>query len=185
MVSTGRSGTRKSRQREPLDEEGLFAYAVASLARRMRSVRDLRRLMRMRAEPGDAGEQAMNAVVRRLEELRYLSDERFAADFTRLRKEGQGLGRRRVAQDLLTKGIAKPLAQSALAEAYEGTDEVELARSYCQRKRMAAPANEKETARLVGRLQRAGFGSDAIWKLLRSWKLPVEEVELEEREQEL
>ena len=52
----------RPKKREPLGEAGLFEYAVGALARRMRTERDLRRLMRMRAEEGEAGAQAMDAV---------------------------------------------------------------------------------------------------------------------------
>ena len=45
----------RAKKREPVGEAGLFEYAVGVLARRMRTVRDLRRLMRMRAEPGEVG----------------------------------------------------------------------------------------------------------------------------------
>jgi len=45
----------------------------------MRTVRDLRRLMKPRAVEGPEGEAAMDAVVARLIELNYLSDTRFAA----------------------------------------------------------------------------------------------------------
>ena len=169
----------RPKRREPLEENALFEYAVGSLARRMRTVRDLRRLMRMRAEQGEAGERAMNAVIIRLTELKYLSDERFAADYTRLRKEGQSLGRRRVQQDLAARGIEKQLAAQTLERAYAETDEVELARAYCERKRIQSPTTEKETARLMGRLMRAGFGSNTIWKLLRAWKVTTAETELE------
>jgi len=160
-------------------EEGLLEYAVATLARRMRTVRDLRRLMKTRAEEGEAGERAMDRVVARLVELQYLSDERFAADYTRLRKEGQKFGRRRVQQDLAGKGVGKELVASTVATAYEDVDEVELARQYCERKRMRAPGNEKETARIMGRLMRAGFSSTAIWKVLKGWKVEVDEAELD------
>ncbi len=162
-----------------MGEEGLFEYAVGSLARRMRTVRDLRRLMKMRAEEGEAGERAMDRVVARLHELKYLSDERFAADYTRVRKEGQKFGQRRVQQDLQMKGVGKELVSSTLAAAYGDVDEAELARQYCERKRMRAPVGEKEVARVMGRLMRAGFSSGAIWKVLRGWKVEVEEVELE------
>ncbi len=84
----------RAKKREPVGEAGLFEYAVGVLARRMRTVRDLRRLMRMRAEPGEAGERDMDAVCTRLKELGYLSDTRFAADYTRLRKENEKFGRR-------------------------------------------------------------------------------------------
>ena len=38
--------------------------------------------------------------------------------YTRLRKENQGLGRRRVAQDLAVKGVNKELASATLEAAY-------------------------------------------------------------------
>lgn len=167
----------RPKPREPLTEDGLFEYAVGSLARRMRSVRDLRRLMKARAEPGDAGEQAIGRVVQRLEDLRYLSDERFAADFTRLRKENQSHGRLRVQQDLAAKGIGKELVTNTIARAFDDTDEVALAQAYAARKRIQPPKNDKETARIMGRLLRAGFRSNAVWKLLRSWKVDVDEAE--------
>jgi len=95
----------RPKKREPLGEAALFDYAVGVLARKMRTVRDLRRLMRTRAEEGEAGERAMDAVVTRLKELKYLSDTRFAADYTRMRKENEKFGRRRVQQDLMQKGL--------------------------------------------------------------------------------
>jgi len=177
---------KKAKQREPVGEAGLFEYAVATLARGMRTERDLRRLMRNRAEPGEAGEAAMSAVVARLVELKYLSDTRFAADYTRLRKENEKFGKRRVQQDLALKGISKELVAETIATAYEDVDEVELARAYCAKKRMKEPGGadaavrKKETARVMNRLLRAGFSSNAIFKLLRSWKIEVEETEIDE-----
>ena len=168
----------RPKAREPVGEEELFTYAVGSLARRMRSVRDLRRLMKPRAEPGEAGEAAMDRVVARLEQLRYLSDERFAADFVRLRKENQSHGRRRVQQDLAGKGIGKELVTTAVGAAFDEADELALIRRYVERKRLKPPVNEKETARIMGRLLRAGFSSTAIWKVLRSWNVAVDEVEI-------
>jgi len=174
----------RAKKREPVGQEGLFEYAVGSLARRMRTVRDLRRLMKPQAEEGEEGERAMDRVVTRLVELRYLSDEQFAADYTRLRKEGQKFGRRRVQQDLAAKGVGKELVAATIATAYEDVDEAELARQYCERKRMRAPVNEKETARVMGRLMRAGFSSTAIWKVLKGWRVEVEEADVEGSELE-
>lgn len=156
----------------PHSEPELFDYAVGSLARRMRSERDLRRLLVARADASDP--EAVDRVLARLRDLRYLSDERFAADYTRLRQEGQSFGQRRVRQDLQVKGIGKELITTTLNHAYAETDEVALAEQFCGRKRIAPPANPKETARVMGRLLRAGFSSTAIWKLLRSWKVEVE-----------
>jgi len=172
----------RPKKREPLGEAGLFEYAVGALARRMRTERDLRRLMKTRAEPGEAGERAMDAVILRLKELNYLSDTRFAEDYTRVRKEHEKFGRRRVQQDLMIKGVEKSLAAATLEAAYEDVDEVALARQYIARKRIRQPGGEdvqKETVRLMNRLLRAGFSSSAIYKVLRAWNLPEEAMPVE------
>jgi regulatory protein len=171
---------RARKKREPLGEAALFEYAVGALARKMRSVRDLKRLMRTRAEEGEPGERAMDRVVARLKELNYLNDTRFAADYTRLRTENEKFGRRRVQQDLVQRGVHKELIASTIAEAYEDVDEVALAREYIARKRMKRPEGEdakKQAARVMGRLMRAGFSAGAIFKVLREWDVEVDEVE--------
>jgi regulatory protein len=164
--------------RPPLDAPALLEYAVRSLSSKMKSVRDLRRNMAQRAEPGEAGEGAMDAVILKLKDLGYLSDERFAADFTRLRKENQKFGRRRVQQGLMQKGIAQELTRTTLASAYDDVDEVALAKQYVERKRLKKPANDKETARTLRRLLAAGFSTKTIWKVLRDWGTALEEVDV-------
>ena len=169
----------RPKKREPVGESQLFEYAVGLLARRMRTVRDLKRLMKLRAREGDEGERDMSRVVERLSELGYLSDVRFAQDYTRLRKENQGFGRRRVQQDLAFKGVEKELAASTVAAAFDAADEVALARAFCERKRIKPPAGaerQKETVRVMNRLMRAGYSANAIFKLLGSWKVEVPEV---------
>ena len=165
----------RPKKREPVGEAGLFEYAVGALARRMRTERVLRRLMKPRAEEGEAGARAIDAVVARLKELGYLSDERFAEDYTRVRKEHEKFGRRRVQQDLMQKGVGKELVATALETAYEDVDEAVLARQYIARKRMKQPSGanaQKETVRAMNRLLRAGFSSRAVYKVMREWNLP-------------
>jgi regulatory protein len=166
----------------PLEYPGLLEYAVRSLASRMKSERDLRQRMKERAVPGEDGIAAMDAVIAKLKELGYLSDERFAADFTRLRKDNDKFGQRRVQQGLMQKGIAAPLVKEALGNAYEDVDEVALAKAYVERKRMKKPVGEKEVAKAMRRLMAAGFSSKAIWKVLRAWGAEVEEVDVESSE---
>ena len=161
-------GRRKAR--EPLSEPALFDYAVKSLGARMQSVRDLRRKMQDRAEPGPDGDAAINRILEKLQELRYLSDERYAADFTRLRQENRSLGRRRVQQDLQQKGIAPDLIATTLTDAYEGLDEQSLVRQHLERRRIKPPTDEKSTARVLRRLTAAGFSSKAIFAVLHAIK---------------
>ena len=155
--------------REPLDEAALYEYAVGALARRMRTVAELRRLMRTRVEKGETGEARVDGVLERLKAQRYLDDESFAVDYTRLRQEGAKFGRRRVQQDLQRKGVDGELVASTLDTAYEHVDEHALARAFLDRKRMKKPANEKETARVVRRLVAAGFSLPIAYKVLRTW----------------
>lgn len=173
-MSFGRGRSTKP----PLDEAGLLDYAVKSLGSRMKSERDLRRLMAQRATEGEDGRRDIDAVMVKLKELGYLSDERFAADYTRLRQENDKFGRRRVQQGLMGKGVASATVNEAVGKAYEEVDETALARSYAERKRMRKPENEKETARAMRRLMAAGFSSKAIWAVLRNWGSPVEEADI-------
>lgn len=171
---------KAKKPRAPLDETGLLEYAGKSLGGRMRSERDLRRLMLQRAEPGEEGRRAVDAVIGKLKELGYLNDERFAADYTRLRQENDKFGRRRVQQGLMQKGVAAATVSEAVGQAYDEVDEVALARQYAERKRMKKPEGDKEVARAVRRFVGAGFSSKAVWAVLRSWGADVQEVELEE-----
>ena len=180
---------RGKKLREPLEEPALLDYAVKSLGSKMKSERDLRRRLVERASADEDGAQVVARVLGKLKELGYLSDERFAADYTRLRQENEKFGRRRVQQGLMQKGIAAPLAEQALTKQYDDVDEVALAREYAARKRMKAPSGgpqndsaqkQKETARAMRRLMAAGFSSKAVWGVLRGWGSEVEEVDVSE-----
>ena len=168
--------------RAALEVGGLLEFAVRSLSSKMKSERELRRKLVERAELGEAGVVAVEAVMLKLKELGYLSDERFAADYTRLRKENEKYGRRRVQQGLMQKGIAQELTSSTLAAAYDEVDEVALAKEYVARKRMKKPEGEKEVARVMRRLVGAGFSTRTVWKVLRGWGAEVDEVDVEDSE---
>ena len=175
--NSSRTKRRATREREPPDEAALYAYAVYSLGRKMRTVAELKRLMRRRVEQGDPGEAKMDAVVARLMENKYLNDARYAADYTRMRQENERFGRRRVQQDLLQRGVHGELVTSTLDAAYSDLPEPELARRYIERKRLRKPTNEKETARIVRSLVRAGFSMGTIFPLLKAWN--VDEASME------
>lgn len=167
----------KSRVREPLEAPALYEYAVRSLGRKMRTVAELKRLMRLRVETGETGEAKMEAVILRLKEQNYLDDARYAADFTRLRQENERFGRRRVQQDLTQRGVHSEIISTTLDAAYADMPEAELARKYIERKRLRKPTNDKETARIVRRMVRAGFSINTIFSILKTWN--VEAIALE------
>jgi regulatory protein len=178
-------GRKPAKPRAALSEAGLYEYAVKALGRRMRSEVELRRLMATRVEPGERGEAAVRAVLGRLREHGYLNDQSFAETYARLRQENEKLGARRVRQDLQQKGVRAEVIEEAVGARYGETNEEVLAREHLERKRIKKPENEKETARVVRRLVAAGFATGTIYKILRRWDVPVEELaELENLEAE-
>lgn len=165
---------RARKERAPLTVGEMMDYAAKSLGSKMKSERDLRRKLNERTSPDEEGRANVDAVILKLKELGYLSDERFAADYARLRQENEKFGRRRVQQGLMQKGIATPVVNDALGKQYDEVDEAALARQYVERKRLKQPSGDreqkqKETAKIMRRLIAAGFSSRAVWKVLRDW----------------
>jgi regulatory protein len=153
----------------PLDDDALYHYAVKLLGQQMRTVAEVKRLLRRRVEPGETGAARVDAVIARLKEYRYLDDTAYAQDFTRLRQENASLGKRRVQQDLMRKGVNADVIAKTLGAAYENVSEEELARRHLERKRIRKPAGEKEAARVARLLMRAGFSMGVIVRILKKW----------------
>ena len=166
------SSQKPARPREPLNETGLYDYAVRALGRRMRTETELRRLMGQRVQPGERGEQLIAVVIARLKEQRYLDDASYAETYTRLRQENEKFGALRVRKDLRQKGVSASLTEQAVDARYGQTNEEALARQYIDRKRIAKPESPKDTARLMRRLVVAGFSTGTIYKILRQWEVP-------------
>lgn len=162
---------RTRKRPTPLDESALYDYAVKLLGQQMRTVAELKRLLRRRIEPGEAGEAALAAVVVRLKEYKFLDDTGYAQDYTKLRQENSSFGRRRVRQDLMRKGVHAEVIAKTLDTAYEGVAEEALARRHLERKRIARPATEKEAARVARILVRAGFSAGTIFRILKQWNV--------------
>lgn len=162
---------RAKKKPEPLTEAGLYEYAVNALGRRMRTVAELTRLMRRRVEPGEIGQVKINSVIARLKEYGYLNDADYAANYARLRQENASFGKRRVRQDLVVKGVHSELIASTLESVYEDVNEEALARRHLERKGVKQPTNDKEAARVMRMLIRAGFSTGVIYGILKRWNI--------------
>lgn len=168
------------------DEHSLYEYAVGALGRRMRSVAELKRLMRQRllgVEPSRA-EKMMDLVLFRLKDHGYLNDTKFAAAYTANRRDNERFGRMRVVTDLKAKGVHSELIQQAVESAYAGVDEEKLAREHLARKRVKRPGNEKEAARVYRLLARAGFRTSVAVRILKAWNVDDEVLTALESESE-
>jgi len=158
-------------------EQDLYDYALGALGRKMRTVAELKRLLRQHVPKEELGEILIALVVERLKQYKFLNDSQYAATYTRLRQENNKHGQRRVRQDLMVRGVHADVIEETLSAAYREIPEEELARQFLQRKRVAKPASEKEAARIMRMLARAGFSSGTIYKALK--RLKVEEEILE------
>lgn len=155
-------------------EATLYDYAVGALARKMRTVAELKRLLRNKAMKTDASEAMIETVIRKLKDQKYLNDSHYAAYYSRNRKENEKFGKRRVITDLKAKGVHSDVIETAISSAYEDSNEEQLARQFVERKRIKKPATQKEAARIFRMLLRAGFSSGVIYKVLKKWNVEDE-----------
>jgi regulatory protein len=157
-------------------EDELYEYAVGALARRMRTVAELKRLMRARVEDvqSEYGQTLVELVIRRLKDQGYLNDSQYAASFSSLRRDNQKFGRMRIVTDLKTKGVHGDVIQKAVNAAFDGFSEEKQAREYLHKKRLEKPKDQKQTARIFRQLARAGFGTKTIFTILKKWDVDDE-----------
>jgi regulatory protein len=162
------------RSNKTYDEAALYEYAVGALGRKMRTVAELKRLMRQRVARQENGEALMETVVARLKDQKYLNDSQYAASYAGYRKDNEKFGRLRVVSELKAKGVHGDVIEKTVAAAYQDTDEEKLARDFLRRKRLKKPANEKEAARIFRALARAGFGTRTAFRILKRWDVDDE-----------
>jgi regulatory protein len=173
-----------ARAKRKLSDVELYDYAVGSLARKMRTVAELKRLLRARASNDDDGTLAVEAVIAKLKEQKYLNDSRYAAAYSQYRQSNEKFGRRRVIADLKAKGVHGDVIERAVSSAYEEINEEKLARQFLARKRLQKPKNERESARVFRMLVRAGFSTSTIFKILKHWDVDEEVLSALESEME-
>lgn len=148
----------------------------------MRSVAEMKRLLRARSAE-DAG-AAIENVVTRLKQQRYLNDSAYAAAYAGFRRDNEKFGSRRVIADLKARGVHDDVIDKAVSSSYAECDEEQLARAFLRRKRITRPANDREAARIFRGLMRAGFTMRAALKILKNWNVDDEVISTLESEAE-
>ena len=146
------------------DPNHSYAYAVALLARRDYSTRELRGKLKERGYL----EHAIEPVLIDLEESRKLDDARYGANVVASRSR-RALGPARIRTELKRKGVAAETIDQAIAggEGEEAPDFAQLARAARIRKfGPEIPKDWKEKARQARFLQYRGFSTDHIRAVL-------------------
>jgi regulatory protein len=173
------------RPKKTESEDELYQYAVGALARRMRSVADLKRLLRRKVESEtEYGQTLVELIIRKLKDQGYLNDARYAAAYSSYRRDNEKFGRRRVITDLKVKGVHPEVIEQAVESVYDEVNEEQQARKYLQRKRLAKPKDQKQAARVFRQLMRAGFGPKTIFTILKKWDVDDETLAALEEEAE-
>jgi regulatory protein len=140
----------------------------------MRSVAELKRLLRARSSE-DAGD-AIESVIARLKQQRYLNDSAYAAAYSAFRRDNEKFGSRRVVADLRSRGVHTEVIEKEVAASYAECDEQQLARAFLHRKRVPKPTNDREAARVFRALLRAGFSMRTAMSILKSWNVDDETI---------
>ena len=173
------------RPRKTDSEDELYEYAVGALGRRIRTVAELKRLLRPRVEADtEYGKTLVELIIRRLKDNGYLNDARYAAAYSSLRRDNEKFGRRRVITELKTRGVHGELIEKAVDAAYDGVNDERQAREFLRRKRLQKPKDKKQTARIFRQLLRAGFASKTIFAILKKWDVDDETLSALETEME-
>ncbi len=171
-----------TRKPKVYNAESLYEVAVRSLARKMRTVAELKRSLRVRVAKQENGEALIESVVQRLKDQRYLNDTNYATAYSNYRRENEKFGKRRVVSDLKAKGVHQDVIEKTVTDAYSGVDEEKLARDFLTRKRLRKPSNEKEAARVFRTLVRAGFSPGVIFRIMKKWDVEDEVISTLETE---
>jgi regulatory protein len=138
--------------------------ALGLLEVRARAAREIETRLKQKGYEGDVIAQ----VVEKLRRLELLDDSLFARQWVEARSRMGGsrpLGRRRLATELLQKGVAQAEIAQAVARVSDD-DEMGLAREAARKKVRHVPADpdalRAERRKLMGFLQRRGFGWEVV-----------------------
>ena len=165
------------RTKKIYDETMLYEYAVGALGRKMRTVAELKRLMREKVRhQHEEGQLLVEVVIAKLKEQKYLNDSTYAESYSRFRRENEKFGRMRVVQDLKAKGVHGDIIDKTVTAAYQDVNEEKLAREYLRRKRIGKPATQHAAAKVFRSLVRAGFTSRVIFRILKTWDVDEETI---------
>ena len=143
-----------------------YDRAMAMLAARGRASGELKRLLVRKGED----EKVVAAVISRLTEAGFLDDDAFARQFTRS-KSTSGRSRRRIALELMRKGLDRSAAATAVEETFqeEGVDERGAIEQAALKKMRTLAKLDQPTQRrrLYSYLARRGYDADDIGAVVK------------------
>jgi len=145
--------------------ERALELAYRHLARRDRTVLEVRRHLVSRGVDGDTVEAALAE----LAVQGYLDDARYAARFAEDRRSIDAWGGERIARRLLDAGVAREHVEAALRDR-EQTEELEAAVAVLRRRLPEPPRTDRARERALGLLVRRGYELELAYEAVRAFE---------------
>ena len=145
-----------------------YDRALNALTSRARSAKELERWLANKKQP----REFIAPTIEKLTELGFLNDAEFAKQFARSRAVGRGMSKRRIQAELARRGVARELADIALAEVIdeEQIDESAQIQAIADKKMrsLSKLAPDVQRRRLYGFLARKGYSPDLVMSTVRA-----------------
>ncbi|MDH6576521.1 recombination regulator RecX [Kitasatospora sp. MAP5-34] len=165
-----RERRRKSRAEQRPEESTDPAARARDICLRLltgtaKTRKQLADALRKREIPDEVAEEVLD----RYEDVGLIDDAAFAEAWVESRHAVRGLGRRALAQELRTRGVAGELVEQAVAQV-DAEDEEQAARALVDRKLRATAGLDRQvrTRRLVGMLARRGYSEGLAFRVVRA-----------------
>jgi len=165
----GEGGGRRQASLSRTPRRGAYVAALAMLAARDRTRSQVSRLLAARGYPPGEVKAALDSLVGE----GYLNDRRFATIWARSRLQTKPMGARRLRQELQAKGVEEDLVRDVLKEVYEDGEEAAARRAVAAgASRFGRRSEGSGPGRMARYLERRGFSTEVIWRLLREGRQP-------------
>lgn len=149
----------KLRQQDAI--ESMYEKALFYLSFRPRSEQEMRRYLRDKGLDDEQGEQ----ILARLRRSRLVDDQDFAQFWVQSRQAHRPRGKRALRAELSRKGVPRDVIDESIQNVDEEAQAFEAARSVVRR--LASLEQRLFFHRLLGYLQRRGFGYDIAIKVAK------------------
>ena len=160
------SGEEAERLQDAARRSGLKARAIELLMRKPQSRRELGRKLR----EWEAGEEEIEAICDRMEELGYLNEPEYAGRIVQ-HYARKGFGERKIRDELYRRGVPRELWDEALAQ-IEEEDNVFAIDAFLEKK-LKGSHDPKDVKRASDALARRGFAWPEISDALRRYGMEV------------
>lgn len=157
----------KSKNTEPLSADRAYQYALRLLTGRDYSVAGIRQKLAAR----EVAEPDREAVLLRLQREGWLDDRRYAGRFAESAlSTGRYFGAR-LRGEMRRRGFSPDVVSEAVEPLLAGIDEISEVKSAAERRYPGffySTATDRDRRKVIGFLQRRGFGFSAIMRALRA-----------------